>query len=75
MLPLIDANPSKYGVYLSKIQSLPYLSPLIPFVFYLQKGCPMALRSDYTDREVKGWIIPVSFLVFAFVMIVLRQVQ
>jgi hypothetical protein len=35
----------------------------------------MALRGEYRDREVKGWILPVSFLVFAFAMIVLKQVQ
>jgi hypothetical protein len=36
---------------------------------------PMALHSEFREREVKGWILPVSFLVFAFVMIVLKQAQ
>jgi hypothetical protein len=76
MLHLIEANLSKYGIYFRKIQSLPYLSPLLLFVFYKQKGwCPMALRSEYTDREIKGWILPVSFIVFAFIMLVLKEVQ
>ena len=35
----------------------------------------MALRSEYTDREIKGWILPVSFLAFAFIMLVLKEVQ
>jgi hypothetical protein len=71
----MEANLSKYGIYFRKIQGLPYLSPLLLLVFYKQKGCPMALRNEYTDREIKGWLLPVSFLVFAFIMLVLKEVQ
>ena len=35
----------------------------------------MALRSEYKDRGFKEWILPISFLVFAFVMIILKQAQ
>jgi len=35
----------------------------------------MIFRKEYKHPEIEEWLLPVSFLLFGFVMIVLNQIQ